>query len=174
MALDNWAEAHFEYLRKLGFPEDRVTELRAEAESPLPEYEMSQFMANSWQGVVNPDIGAGWLANTLKMLLGEELNRRDPKIEFYDESEWEELKKAVAAVVDAGVEESSLLTLIRACQKNVLGSMYRFLDGGCGGDFHLYEIQRRNGDASPGRSFSAMEEFFMAYDPKRITGNERA
>lgn len=172
MAINSEADSHFEYLRTLGFSEDDIAELKQDAEHWAPVYEMSTFMARSWDGVADPNMDSGWLNNTLRMLRDEKVSQDDTRLSFYDESEWEALRTAVEKLCAAGVDESSLLTLVRACQKNALGSLFQYLDGGSGGEQRLFEIKMQDGELHPTRYFTDMEDFFMAYDPINITKNK--
>ncbi|MBN3564712.1 hypothetical protein [Aliamphritea spongicola] len=170
MSREEYIEEYCRHLKGLGISNNIIEDVAEDKNSYTPIFEMSCFMKASWNDVVDLEDSSGWLSNTLNMLQGNGVDRNKMALSFYDESEdeWQKLRSSVESLVASNVNESDLLTLIRACQKNILGSMYQHLDGGYGGDYSLYETCFRGGEMYPLRSFSDMEDYFMDYDPLRV------
>lgn len=168
----NYAERkdHVDYLRTLGISEEALAIILADASEEYADYQESVVMRYAWECVVDPELEPGWLSNTACMLAGEGFDGKKSHISFYDESEseWNALQGAVKTLQKTGVDEEALLTLIRACQKNVLGNFFQLVDGGWVGHFSLFESRWQNNKLEIGRSFADMEDFFIEYDPKNL------
>lgn len=170
----DWVQKHFDDLRKLGFSEEKIESIKTEDNTTeAPSYDMSRFSVYIWETVIDPLTPSGWLNNTLKKLRNEEQDKNHSALYIADERphEWDTLKDAVESLIKSGVDEKSLFTLIRSCQKDVLLQVICLIEQGDAGSMHESDVTCDG--STPPRKFWDLGSDILNFDPVNIKENNK-
>jgi DNA-binding transcriptional MerR regulator len=155
-----------EYLNKLGFDQERISEILKDDDPEYAEFRKAFFLMLCYnkQAVIQP-MKSGWMQRTADAYQNKP-DRDDGEIlELWDESDAESYAKSLENLANLGVKEQDLHNIIRQNQRNTLANVMQALDGTFGGDFGLFETEYVDDESIPKRRIFGLQDDFLDYDP---------